>query len=164
MSISLEDLPPKAREQVMIKVAIEEARRRNKKQKQSKYHAQKVDGCLKDGTPHTFDSVKEFDRYQDLVMLERAGQISELETQVRFVLIPTQRAPDIIGPRGGKKPGKLLEQECVYVADFVYKDKDGETVVEDVKGYRDPSSAAYAKYTIKRKLMLWVHGVQIREI
>ena len=104
MSISLEDLPPKAREQVMIKVAIEEARRRNKKQKQSKYHAQKVDGCLKDGTPHTFDSVKEFDRYQDLVMLERAGQISELETQVRFVLIPTQRAPDIIGPRGGKKP------------------------------------------------------------
>ena len=59
---------------------------------------------------------------------------------------------------------KLLEQECVYIADFVYKDSKGETVVEDVKGYRDPASAAYAKYTIKRKLMLWIHGIHIREV
>ena len=177
MGISINDLSPKAREQAMIKVAIEEARRRNKtaeipgsapkekkEPKQNKYRAQKVDGCLKDGTPHTFDSVKEFDRYQELVLLERAGQISDLETQVRFVLIPTQREPDIVGPRGGKKPGKLLEQECVYIADFVYYDLSGEKVVEDVKGYRDPSSAAYAKFTIKRKLMLWIHGIRIREV
>lgn len=155
----------------MAKVAIEETRRRNraaaipgsapretKKPKQSKYRAQKVEGCLKDGTPHTFDSVKEFDRYQSLMLLERAGEISDLQTQVRFVLIPTQREPDIIGPRGGRKPGKLLEQECVYVADFVYKDEEGKTVVEDTKGFRTK------EYIVKRKLMRWLHGINIKEV
>lgn len=41
---------------------------------------------------------------------------------------------------------------------------DGKTVVEDVKGYRDPSSAAYAKFVIKRKLMLERYGIQIQEV
>lgn len=106
-----------------------------------------------------FDSKREAIRYTQLKLLLDAGEISDLERQVKFVLIPTQREPDIIGPRGGRKPGKLIEKECFYMADFVYIDnKTGEKVIEDTKGMRTPD------YLIKRKLMLKVHGIRIREI
>lgn len=116
-----------------------------------------------------FDSLKEARRYQELLLLERAGRITNLQTQVKYVLIPTQREASFEvykrGPnKGRRKPGKVVEHECSYVADFVYTTKDGETVVEDVKGYRDPSSAVYAKFVIKRKLMLERYGIQIREV
>ena len=121
--------------------------------KMSKYGAKKV---TIDG--QTFDSKKEGRRFQELLMLEKAGEISELRTQVKFVLIPAQREPDIIGARGGRKPGKLLERECAYKADFVYKDNQGNTVVEDTKGMRTEA------YIIKRKLMLARFGIRIKEI
>lgn len=116
----------------------------------------------------TFDSAKEARRYWELKMMERAGRISDLQRQVAYVLIPTQRAKGTETykkgqNKGRRKPGEVLEKECRYVADFVYT-QDGETVVEDVKGYRDPSSAAYAKFVIKRKLMLERYGIQIREV
>ena len=115
-----------------------------------------------------FDSKKEARRYQELQLLQRSGQIQNLQTQVKYVLIPAQREASFevykSGPnKGRRKPGKVVEHECSYVADFVYT-QDGETVVEDVKGYRDPSSAAYAKFVIKRKLMLERYGIQIREV
>ena len=115
-----------------------------------------------------FDSLKEARRYQELLLLERAGRIYDLCTQVKYVLIPTQRAASFevykSGPnKGRRKTGKVIEHECSYVADFVYT-QDGETVVEDVKGYRDPSSAAYAKFVIKRKLMLERYGIQVKEV
>lgn len=59
----------------------------------SKYHSKKA---IVDG--RTFDSIKEARRYAELKMLENAGEISGLECQVKFVLIPTQREPDDIGP------------------------------------------------------------------
>ena len=105
-----------------------------------------------------FDSKKEARIYQDLVLLLKAGEISDLQRQVKYVLIPAQREPDVIGPRGGRKPGKLIENELAYYADFIYKDKDGNTVVLDAKGFRSE------KYLIKRKLMLWIHGIRIREV
>lgn len=106
-----------------------------------------------------FDSRKEARRYIELQWLLKAGTIKDLRRQVRFLLIPAQREPDIIGPRGGRKPGKLLEKEVVYMADFVYTDTEtGETVVEDTKGMRTKD------YIIKRKLLLYVHGIRIREI
>ena len=106
----------------------------------------------------TFDSKKEARRYQDLLLLSRAGEISDLQRQVKYVLIPPQREADIIGPRGGVKPGKLIETECSYIADFVYKDKDGKTIVEDTKGFKTKD------YIIKRKLMLFIHGIKIQEV
>ena len=106
----------------------------------------------------TFDSKKEARRYQDLLLLSRAGEISDLQRQVKYVLIPPQREPETIGPRGGVKPGKLIETECSYIADFVYKDKDGKTIVEDTKGFKTKD------YIIKRKLMLFIHGVKIHEV
>lgn len=125
--------------------------------KMSKYGAKKV---TIDG--QTFDSKKEGRRFQELKMLEKAGEITDLRTQVKFVLIPAQREPDIIGARGGRKPGRLLERECAYRADFVYKDKQGNTVVEDTKGYKH--GAAYEIFKIKRKLMLERFRIRIKEI
>ncbi len=106
----------------------------------------------------TFDSKREASRYIDLSLLEKAGEISNLRMQVKYELIPTQREPDIIGPKGGVKKGKIIEKECAYYADFVYADKDGNTVVEDTKGFRTP------EFVIKRKLMLWIHGIEVQEI
>lgn len=104
-----------------------------------------------------FDSAKEARRYGELLLLLRAGEITDLQTQVKFVLIPAQREPDSQGKRGGVIKGKLIERECAYVADFVYKEK-GNTVVEDTKGMRTK------EYIIKRKLMLYIHGIRIREV
>lgn len=109
----------------------------------------------------TFDSVKEYRRWCELSLLERAGEITGLERQVKYVIIPAQYAPDTVTARGKIKRGKLLERECAYVADFRYQ-MDGETVVEDVKGYKD--GQAYALFAIKRKLMLSVHGIMVKEV
>lgn len=110
-----------------------------------------------------FDSKKELRRYKALLLAQETGVISDLQRQVKYVLIPAQREPDIIGPKGGVKKGKVIERELAYVADFVYT-MNGETVVEDVKGYRNPKSGAYGTFVIKRKLMLWVHHVRIKEV
>ena len=79
-------------------------------------------------------------------------EVSELRRQIKYELLPSQR----VG-------GKCVERPLYYIADFVYT-QDGETVVEDVKGYRDPASAGYAKYVIKRKLMLYRYGIRVREV
>lgn len=106
-----------------------------------------------------FDSKKEANRYFELRTLEKSGKIADLQRQVKYVLIPAQREADHIGPRGGIIKGKLIERECSYVADFVYKDLDNdEYVVEDTKGFRTP------EYIIKRKLMLYQYGIRIKEI
>lgn len=115
-----------------------------------------------------FDSSKEASRYGELFLMQRAGKISNLRQQVKFVLIPAQYEEyERRSEKTGKvlKPGrKLIEKECSYIADFVYLDNaTGKEIVEDTKGYRDPSSAGYAKFVIKRKLMLYIHGVRIRE-
>ena len=113
----------------------------------NKYGAKKVtiDGIQ-------FDSKKEANRYCELKLLERCGEITDLELQKEFELIPAQRID-----------GKVVERAVKYKADFVYKE-NGKTVVEDVKGYRDASSAGYAKFVLKRKLMLFVHGIRVREV
>ena len=119
---------------------------------QSKYRNKKV---VLDGI--TFDSKREAKRYRELLLLEQAGEIADIQRQVKFELIPAQREPDTVGPKGGKRKGRTIEREVTYIADFVYW-KNGALVVEDVKGFRKES------YIIKRKLMLWVHGIRIVEV
>lgn len=104
----------------------------------------------------TYDSKKEADRHAVLRLLERAGKIRDLQRQVKFVLIPAMYEPDTVGKRGGIKKGKLIERECSYIADFVYEE-NGKKVVEDTKGFRT------ADYKIKRKLMLFMHDIRIKE-
>lgn len=110
----------------------------------NKYHNKKV---TVDGI--TFDSVKEAHRYSELILLQRAGKIKDLRRQWKYVLIPSQYA-EVDGKR------KCIERECTYVADFVYL-QDGEIIVEDTKGFRTP------EYKIKRKLMLFLKGIRIKE-
>nr|DAP98555.1 MAG TPA: Endonuclease [Caudoviricetes sp.] len=125
--------------------------------RRSKYGNRKtmVDGI-------TFDSKKEANRFRELQLLERAGKITALQRQVKYVLIPTQRelSNEIYkkgAHQGHFKPGKVLEKECSYIADFAYI-QDGAYVVEDTKGVRTEA------YKIKRKLMLERYGIQIREV
>lgn len=106
----------------------------------SKYHNQKTvcNGIL-------FDSKHEAERWQDLLLAERANVISNLRRQVKYELIPTQYTDT------------KTERAVNYVADFVYEE-DGKTVVEDAKGV--PTK----EYIIKRKLMLFRYGIEIREV
>ena len=117
----------------------------------AKYYSKKV---TRNGI--TYDSVKEYKRHCELLLLERAGVIQDLQRQVEFELIPAQREPDRVGVRGGKIKGKTIEQAVRYIADYVYTE-NGQKVVEDVKGVKTKD------YIIKRKLMLWVHGIRIKE-
>lgn len=107
-----------------------------------------------------FDSSKELKRYMELELLEKAGEIKDLRTQVIYELIPVQREPDMTGPRGGIRKGRVIERPVTYIADFVYEDKNRNIIVEDVKSpiTRTP------QYIIKRKLMLYMHGIRITEI
>lgn len=97
-----------------------------------------------------FASIREMRRYKELLWLERAGEISDLETQPRFELIPRQRKAD-----------GSIERAAHYTADFRYIDKQGNEVVEDVKS---KATAKLADYVLRRKLMLHVHGIEIKEV
>lgn len=89
----------------------------------------------------TFDSKKEAARYQELRILVRTGEISDLELQKRIPIT-------IDGIK-----------VCTYIADFVYKVRSGgETIIEDAKGYKT------AIYRLKKKLVKACHGIEITEV
>jgi len=107
----------------------------------SKFHNVKTDGEA---------SKKQARRLFELRLMNEAGQIRGLARQVEYVLLP----------KHVKECGELLERKISYVADFVYEEATAsgwKLVVEDVKGYATPG------YVMKRKLMLAVHGIEIRE-
>lgn len=112
-----------------------------KTKKKSKYRNVKVVVC-----GINFDSKKESERYLYLRSLELAGKIKKLKLQQRFSLLPSQYIDN-----------KLIERPTAYVADFVYQ-QDGKIIVEDTKGVKTEG------YVIKRKLMLWFHGIKINEV
>ena len=110
-----------------------------------------------------FDSKKELYRYMDLKLLESCGAISNLKRQVVYELIPVQREKSTKVYKKGRKKGqpiegKVIEKAVTYIADFTYIDSaTGREVVEDAKGMRTKD------YIIKRKLMLFIHGIKIQE-
>ena len=116
-----------------------------------------------DGNTHA--SIKEGTRWCELKLLEKAGKIKDLRRQVKYQLIPPQYESY---ERYSKKTGKklkdgirLLEREVAYIADFVYVDVDtNETIVEDTKS--PPTRTA--EYVIKRKLMLYMLAIEVREL
>ena len=156
MGVDIRQLSPKAQKQVYGKLLElrgsgygatsdggkgKDTTQKKVAQDGSKYGNKKV---VVDGIQ--FDSKREARRYLDLKAMEIAGLIQSLRLQVKYELIPAQRID-----------GKVVERSCDYVADFVYE-QDGETIVEDTKGHRTKD------YIIKRKLMLHVYGVRIREV
>ena len=124
----------------------------------SKYHNKKI---MVDNIE--FDSAKEAKHYKKLKEQEQAGKIKDLRLQVKYELIPKQVE---VKERYSKKTGKrikddvkTLELPVYYIADFVYTDVEkNEVVVVDTKGFRTPD------YIIKRKLMLYIHGIKINEV
>lgn len=130
--------------------------------KKSKYRAEKV---VRDGM--TFDSQIEYKRYCELLLLQRAGAIHDLKRQVEYELIPALYTDIPTGElyKRGERKGQpkykrvCIEQSVKYVADFVYRCVGtNKTIVEDTKGVKTK------EYIIKRKLMLWVHGIRINEV
>lgn len=97
----------------------------------------------------TFASIKEGRRYQELKLMQRGGEITELQTQVPFQLIPAFVC------------NSKRYRPTMYIADFTYRDKDGRYIVEDVKGSKDTLTK---EYMIKKKLMAWIHGYEIKEV
>lgn len=114
----------------------------------NKYHNSKN----KDG-----DSKKERRRKAELQMLEKAGAIKDLQCQVKFELIPKQ---ELLRPKFENGRKVKSERAVSYIADFTYI-KDNKLIVEDVKS---PVTRALPLYIVKRKLMLYIHGIQIYEV
>ena len=124
-----------------------------KTQKGNKYNNRKV---FVDGVQ--FDSAKEGRRWRELRLMEDAGIIENLRRQVIYTLIPSQDVRD-------RKTGKHVRtyRSVTYRADFVYTDnRDGQTIVEDVKGYK--GGTAYALFKLKKKLMLYLFQIEVMEI
>ena len=115
---------------------------KQEKPKQPKYGNHKV---IVDGEK-VADSKHEFRRLNHLKVLQRAGEINDLQTQVRYNLIPSQVICN-------KK-----ERGTDYIADFVYWTKDDQFICEDAKGHKT------ADYIIKRKLMKLIHDIDVVEV
>lgn len=174
MGIDINKFGAEARKQVLRKIREQEAQKAARaaelraaglcdppapEKRKNKLNAVKTDG---------YASKREAGRAAELRWLEKAGKIRDLQEQVTFVLIPAkwEEIPRV-GKRGKpiKPKRKCIERGLSYVADFVYVDcKTGETVVEDVKGYRNTSAATYQLFVHKRKLMLDIYGIRVVEV
>ncbi len=121
----------------------------------NKYRNRKIEA---DGI--VFDSKKEMRTYMYLKMQEERGEISELKTQVKFVLIPAQYKTTG-HTKTGKPIKKCVEREVCYYADFSYRDEKGRLHVIDVKSAITRKNPAYV---IKRKLLRQVHGIELEEV
>ncbi len=96
----------------------------------------------------TYRSKREMRRHQELLLLERAGRIRELQREVPFELAPKVKID------GEDRARPALR----YMADYVYIDADGRLVVEDSKGMSTDV------FRLKKHLMKSVHGIDVREV
>lgn len=165
MAIDVKDLPPKYQAQALQKYMAQQKRRgqplpisADRPQKASKYHNSPTERVTPSGAVLHFDSQKEARRYDQLIELERAGQIRELRLQVDFTL--QEAYTDTQGRR---------VRAIRYRADFTYvlkTEKIGEytfldqLVIEDVKSRATRTKA----YEMKRKMMKDRFGIDIREV
>jgi len=95
-------------------------------------------------TADGFDSKHERSVYQSLIL---DASVASVERQVKYVLIPSQKG----------ELGKVIERPCAYIADFRVTYNDGRVDIVDAKGVKT------ADYIIKRKLMLFIHGIRVIE-
>jgi hypothetical protein len=184
MSIDMKDLPAAVQRKILKQMRDADAKRAEKGArertataasalavtggKENKLHAKR--------TADGHASIREADRAAELKIMQKAGQIRNLREQVPYVLLPAvyqkkngeyvrvwdrnKKKKDVEKEYGEKLT--LIERNVVYVADFVYE-KDGQTIVEDAKGFKDPSSATYAKFVLKRKMMM-NRGIRVVEV
>lgn len=158
MAVNINDLPPKAREQVAGKLLKQ--RKRADALKTSKYNSQRASRLVQDGNEIRFDSQKEARRYDELLARLRAGRIKDLKLQPEFTLQESYRTPE-----------GVLVRAIRYRADFSYMERavahplEGpeevwRQVVEDVKSEATKTRV----YAMKRKMLMETHGIYIREV
>lgn len=109
----------------------------------------------------TFDSRRERDRYIFLSAAQRDGRISDLKCQVTFHLLPAQyETVEVQLKTKVKTERRCVERAVDYIADFTYM-KDGQLVVEDTKVNK---KILPTEYVLKRKMMLYFHGIKVKEV
>ena len=127
---------------------------RLKKQKVNKYHNKKV---VIDGIE--FDSTKEGQRYLVLKKAQMDGLISELQLQPKWDAMPAKKETYVEHLKTKDKiKERTIVQPIKYTADFSYI-KDGQFVVEDVKG--SPLTVS-RDVPLRLKLMKYFHGIDVR--
>lgn len=95
--------------------------KRGRSKSVSKYKNERVTSS----SGEKFDSKAECRRYEELLILQRAGKISDLKRQTPIGLIGADGLP--LRAEGGRR--------LVYRADFTYIE-DGKLTYEDRKGYK----------------------------
>ena len=117
-----------------------------------KFHNKKID------TPEgKFDSKLEYEYWLQLKAREQAGEITNLQRQVPFELIPKQTEWVEKQLKTKTKMVEVFREHPVYyIADFVYNEGEKRIII-DCKGFSTPD------YIIKRKLMR-LRGTPITEI
>lgn len=112
-----------------------------------------------------FDSKKERDRYIVLLDAQERGEISHLETQVKYILIPAIREEYEVELKTKTiVKTRTLQKAITYTADFRYFHNDHQAwIVEDVKA--SPNAAALDKaFVIKEKMMFALKGIKVRRV
>lgn len=153
MSIDVSRLSPWAQRQIAAKLLA-------KKQAKRKYNNTPAERLTDSGKTIRFDSQKEARRYDELMLLLKAGKIRNLRLQPQYTLQEAYTTPE----------GEHI-RALKYVADFSYEyftegviNREGGgtwlPVVEDVKS----TATKTDKYAIKKKLMQERYGISIREI
>lgn len=179
MSIDMKELPAAVQKQILKQMRDADAR---KAEKDAKERGRKITAPKKENKLHaqrTEDghaSIREANRAAELRIMQKAGQIYNLREQVPYVLLPAvyqKKNGEYVRVWDRNKKKKDVEKECgekltliernvVYWADAVYE-KDGQTIVEDTKGYKNTSVATYEKFVLKRKMMMNL-GIRVVEV
>lgn len=168
---SVSDLPEKYREKINAEIkrqnvnraaraavelvqSAQKAKEKPKKKSERKFHNRPTERIMPNGDVRTFDSAREASRYDELMLMLRAGEIREMKVQPQFTL-----KESFITPEGD------LSRKVVYIADFSYearvKDGTWRFVVEDVKSERTRKNK---DYRIKVKLMQENRGITVQEV
>lgn len=143
MTIEFDDLPPRYQAQALQQMAAQ-AEKKAKAQAGRKYRNEPTErGKLR------FDSKKEAARFDELLAMERTGAISDLRLQAEFTLQPAYTTT------AGERVRAIR-----YLADFTYRDRDGNLIVEDVKS----RATRTRQYVMKKKLMQERFGISIVEV
>lgn len=171
MAIDISRLGAAAQKQILKKLREADVKKIEQAEKKgNKLHAER--------TADGHASKREAQRAAELRLLEKSGEIRNLSEQVPIYLLPTIYKTEggalwrVFGPQDKKAAERearckleLLERGVYYVCDFIYEDcKTGETIYEDAKGYKNPSSAEYKVFVLKRKMCLHFHEIRVREV
>lgn len=143
MAVDLSRLSEDAQRQILRKLGQTKG-----KQKENKYHARKDSrGAIR------FDSQREARRYDELMLLLKAGDIRKLKLQPQYTLQESYITPE----------GERI-RAIRYVADFCYERRDERDewtlIVEDVKS----RATATQVYRNKKKMMREIYGISVQEV